>query len=98
MNNTIFPTQKIAINYIAKNNLSLPIDIDKIISDYAHVEYDDIPFNYDAIQIDSKKYGNKPLIIINNNLSYRRKRFTLAHELGHIILPWHIGTISCHTN
>ena len=22
-----------------------------------------------------------------------RKRFTLAHELGHVLIPWHIGTI-----
>lgn len=29
-----------------------------------------------------------PIIVININQSYRRQRFTMAHELGHIILDW----------
>ena len=28
----------------------------------------------------------------------RRQRFSLAHEIGHIVIPWHIGTIACHTD
>jgi hypothetical protein len=30
-----------------------------------------------------------------NNQSARRRLFTLAHELGHVILPWHIGLAAC---
>ncbi len=30
-----------------------------------------------------------------NNQGARRRRFTLAHELGHVILPWHIGLAAC---
>lgn len=25
----------------------------------------------------------------------RRRRFTLAHELGHVVLPWHVGLTAC---
>ncbi len=32
-------------------------------------------------------------VFLNANASQTRIRFTLAHELGHILIPWHIGTI-----
>lgn len=27
-----------------------------------------------------------------------RKRFTLAHEIGHVVIPWHTGTTACVTD
>src|SRR5690606_14460413 len=30
----------------------------------------------------------KPEIVINANDSYKRQRFTMAHEFGHIIMHW----------
>jgi len=40
-----------------------------------------------------KVSGRRPKIIINENSARRRKRFTLAHELAHVIIPWHVGNI-----
>jgi Zn-dependent peptidase ImmA (M78 family) len=40
----------------------------------------------------------KPEILINSDSSEVRKKFTLAHELGHVIIPWHTGTIVSHTD
>jgi hypothetical protein len=37
-------------------------------------------------------------LLINSKLNEKRQKFTLAHELGHIIIPWHTGTIISHTN
>jgi hypothetical protein len=35
--------------------------------------------------------------VLNRGRPKRRQRFSLAHEIGHIVIPWHIGTIACHT-
>ena len=35
-------------------------------------------------------------MLVNSKGSPLRKRFTLAHELGHIVIPWHVGTIISH--
>ena len=32
--------------------------------------------------------NNKPVIVLNAEENTRRQRFTLAHELGHLILHW----------
>jgi Zn-dependent peptidase ImmA (M78 family) len=29
-------------------------------------------------------------IVVNKNASPQRQRFTLAHELGHLLNPWHV--------
>ena len=40
-----------------------------------------------------------PKIVINSEFTFpARKRFTLAHELGHIIIPWHNGDVKCNTD
>jgi hypothetical protein len=33
----------------------------------------------------------KPLILVERSDHPTRQRFTLAHELGHLLLPWHLG-------
>lgn len=40
-----------------------------------------------------KMYPNKPFIFVNKTCSKERQRFTVAHELGHIILG-HVGKYS----
>ncbi|MFC9858130.1 MULTISPECIES: ImmA/IrrE family metallo-endopeptidase [unclassified Streptomyces] len=37
----------------------------------------------------------RPLVIAHSGRSDARKRFTLAHELGHIELAWHTATLEC---
>jgi hypothetical protein len=40
----------------------------------------------------------KPLILVERSDHPTRQRFTLAHELGHILLPWHLGgAFACDT-
>lgn len=33
--------------------------------------------------------GGKSYIVLKNTLDDKRKKFTLAHELGHFFIPWH---------
>ncbi|QDO93660.1 ImmA/IrrE family metallo-endopeptidase [Formosa sediminum] len=48
------------------------------------IEFDDVTEKFDGVSFLS---GNgTPVIIINKNFSNDRKRFTLAHELGHILM------------
>lgn len=88
-------SRKRARRFFKIKNLKLPIDIEKIINEYADLEEDFIPYEVDAICINRR---DRPLIIIKKNVSESRRRFTLAHELGHIQIPWHTGMLSCHTD
>jgi len=44
--------------------------------------------------------GDRPRILLNTNSTKfePRKRFTLSHEIGHIKIPWHCGSIACHVD
>ncbi len=79
---------------LEKNKLSVPIDIYQLVRKYALLEVDNsIPFNFDAVCLFNKP---KPEIIYNGDKPDSRIRFTLAHELGHILIPGHRGNIACH--
>jgi hypothetical protein len=42
--------------------------------------------------------GTRPLILVERSDHPTRQRFTLAHELGHLLLPWHLGgAFACDT-
>lgn len=38
--------------------------------------------------------NERPLILVERGLSLTRKRWTIAHELGHCLLPGHIGKLA----
>lgn len=85
--------EKIAARVIEKNKITPPFDLVALASNYAMVEEVDIPWDIDGITLFLKVSGKRPKIIINKNSARRRKRFTLSHELGHVIIPWHVGNI-----
>ncbi|NYT41541.1 ImmA/IrrE family metallo-endopeptidase [Sphingomonas sp. R-74633] len=51
------------------------------------------PVDIDGICLDLKVAGKRPTIWVSKNLRLERKRFTIAHEVGHVVIPWHFGTI-----
>ena len=75
---------------------SLPVDVAGIARNYCDVEWDDVPF-VDAVLV-GKTRRERPLIVLANCKPRRRERFTLAHELGHALIPWHLGVMTCHTD
>ena len=88
------PEIKLARRVFAKHSLSIPFDIDKLVSNYGDVINKEIPFDgIDGVSINIKVPGKFPKIIVNTSLHPKRQLFTKAHELGHIIIPWHLGTI-----
>ena len=69
-------------------------DIAALVRKYAELVYTAIPFeNADGTSINLKVPGKSPRVIVNTDNPVSRQRFTLAHELGHLLIPWHVGTI-----
>ncbi|WP_321326723.1 ImmA/IrrE family metallo-endopeptidase [uncultured Parasphingorhabdus sp.] len=87
------PEEQLAARVVERFSLEPPIDIEALASQYADVAYAKFPIEADGITIGLKRPNKKPKIRVNESISKRRKRFTLAHELGHVLIPWHTGTI-----
>jgi hypothetical protein len=83
----------LAQRVIARFGLSPTVDVTRAVEHYANLEYSALPFRVDGICLDLKRTGKRPTIIININQPPRRRRFTLAHELGHVLIPWHRGSL-----
>ncbi len=74
------------------------VDIFAFARRFARIKEIVIPFHVDAIIVGADTGHEKPEIILNTTIPRTRKRFTIAHELGHLFIPWHVGTICCHTD
>ena len=88
------PEQRIALRLLG--GAAPPVDVDAIARQVADVEYDSIPTRADAVLLHASRQRTRPLIILDAGRPEVRVRFTLAHELGHIAIPWHIGEIAYH--
>ena len=78
-----YPEIKLAKRLVERYKLRPPVDVETLARDYAEVEFDNIPFDVDGVCLDLKVSGKKPHIIVNTAATDTRRRFTLAHELGH---------------
>lgn len=88
------PEVKLARLIHKKHKLVVPFDLEVLIKEYATLIYKYIPIEgVDGVSINLKIPGKIPKIVVNSSLPPTRKVFTLAHELGHLIIPWHTGTI-----
>src|SRR3954470_4183523 len=75
-----------------------PVDVRRIASEYATIKELAFPVSCDAVTIRKPGDRDRPQILLNTNSTKfePRKRFTLSHEIGHIKIPWHCGSIACH--
>lgn len=83
-----------ARNLYDKYSLSVPVDLNEIIK----IKDIDIAYKENRHGIDgwTKIQKEPPYIEINSEITFEpRKRFTIAHELGHIFIPWHTGVVLC---
>jgi Zn-dependent peptidase ImmA (M78 family) len=88
------PEVNLARRVIQKYQLAPPIDVHALASAYATVQILSLPVDLDGASINLKVPRRHPTIVLNHRRPPRRQRFTLAHELGHVLIPWHIGTIA----
>ncbi len=89
------PVEKMAARLLTRHNLRPPYDLEALVLNYATVELHHFPLDADGVTIGIGG-EKKPQILINSDSPETRRKFTLAHELGHIIIPWHTGTIVSH--
>lgn len=88
------PAVNLARRVIEKYSLKPPVDINALIKKHAELIILDIPMNgVDGVTLNLKISGKYPKVILSNSMPQFRQRFTLAHELGHILIPWHTGNI-----
>jgi hypothetical protein len=91
------PEEKMARRLLAIRSLLPPFDLDVLASEYGELEYLSLPHEVDGITIGIGS-ARRPRILVNASAPATRRKFTLAHELGHIVIPWHTGTIISHLN
>jgi hypothetical protein len=88
------PEARLARRLIKRLGLTPPIDIKSLVRSYADLSFKHIPEpGVDGICLNLKVPGKRPKVIVNSGNPTNRQRFTLAHELGHILIPWHLGSI-----
>lgn len=69
------------------------MDVLSVAKSLADVAEKAIPEDVDGLCLDIGIPDKRPKIWVNRRLQEHRKRFTLAHEIGHIVIPWHSGSI-----
>jgi hypothetical protein len=89
--------QRLAALLVERLGISPPVDVYAVAARMADVESDLIPGSCDGVVVGLSGGRKRPLIVVARDAPPRRTRFTLAHEIGHVALPWHIGTAACDT-
>lgn len=74
--------------------LEPPIDIESVTRQFADLEIAPWPYECDGLTVGLTS-GIRPKVFIKRTSNEPRFRFTIAHELGHVILPWHIEEVAC---
>lgn len=91
----MLPEEKMAARVLARKQLEPPYDLIALAKSYGDLSFKRFPFNADGITVGIGSQS-RPKIIINSNCPETRQRFTLAHEIGHVVIPWHTGTVISH--
>lgn len=88
---------KLARRLVEKYGLEPPINVEKLVSERAKLVFATIPVRgVDGVCLNLKSFGKEQTVIVNAENPKSRQRFTLAHELGHILIPWHTGSVVDH--
>lgn len=85
--------ERVAFRFSQKRGLTIPFDIENLAKSLAVIEEKTFPVEIDGLCLDVKGRSGRPRIWIKKHLREKRRNFTLAHEIGHIIIPWHTGSI-----
>lgn len=88
--------RRLAQLLVERRGLAPPIDVRTLVEEQAQVSVERIPAQCDAVAVGVQRPNGQPEIILQAGSPPRRERFTLGHELGHLKLPWHLGTVACH--
>jgi hypothetical protein len=70
------------------------VDVFGLAEQYCDVEYEPWPFACDALVVGVGRARPK-VLIRKDGIGKLRRRFTMGHELGHVLLAWHVGRMVC---
>jgi hypothetical protein len=87
--------RRLAAELVRREGLAPPVDVRALVERRAKVTTERIPAHCDAVVVGIQRTGTEPEVILQAASSPQRQRFTLGHELGHLVLPWHLGTLAC---
>lgn len=97
------PAQVLADMIVRDRRLRPPVDVEALVAELAEIR--EMPFEtgtgLDAILFglsDTDLRADQPVLLLNNNVAPTRRRFTLAHEFGHLSMAWHYETMSCNVD
>lgn len=93
----MLPEEKMAARVLNRKGLIPPYDLFELASSYGELRFRSFPFKADGITVGIGQQA-RPTIYINSDYPDTRQRFTVAHEIGHIVIPWHTGTVVSHLN
>lgn len=83
----------VARRVVEKFDLCPPVDIASLLEERADVQELSWPQRCDGIVVGLTRPG-KPKVFVRAGQHSNRDRFTRAHELGHIMIPWHLGDVT----
>lgn len=93
----MYAEEKMAARVLKRKGLAPPYDLINLANSFGDVKFRSFPFKADGITVGIGQQA-RPTIYINSDYPDTRQRFTLAHEIGHIVIPWHTGTVVSHLN
>jgi hypothetical protein len=88
--------RRVGQRLVERLDLQPPVPISDVLAQFAEVEYVGIPSGCDAVVYGLRRA--RPSVIADPYQPPKRLRFSLAHELGHILVPGHLGIEACHTS
>ena len=88
------PATHCAATVVDRHDLKPPVDVFGLAAQYCDVEYEPWPFACDALAVGLDRPRPK-VFIRKDGISRLRQRFTMGHELGHVIPAWHVGRMVC---
>lgn len=89
--------RRIAALFVSRLNLEPPIDVELLLRERAELHRVDWPVEGVDAVLTGLGHGGGPRIYYCATSNLARERFTLAHELGHLVLPWHLPRADCET-
>lgn len=77
--------------------LTPPFDVERLAATFALVLDEEIPTRADVVVLHGARSGELPRIVVDAGLADNpeRRRFAVAHGLGHVLLGWHPFHVPC---
>src|ERR1700758_3408834 len=74
----------------AEPNLPIPIPIEELCSRLDIMEIQPLTTAGFEGGLLTDRERSRGIILVRTGVSRQRRRFTVGHELGHFLLPWHV--------